>query len=596
MKRLSALDALFLYMETPETPMHVASLTIFKPEAPSDDLFARFRAHTAARLDLLPSYRRRLESTPLGLDHPVWVVDDRLDLDYHIHHAALPRPGGMAELRALVAQLHAVPLDRTRPLWEYTFIEGLEGGDFAVYVKVHHCAMDGVAGMAALGVIYDFEPGTEEESLPERIVPPDPEPSDAIELASTAVGDSLRQGWRAVAALPSVARALTRTAPHFVRDARFLYGYVKDMPRTPFNTAISRHRIYATASLPFGEVRAVAKSRAATVNDVVLALTAGALRRYLAGRNALPEKPLTAGMPASIRPLGDAQLNNQVVFTLAHLPTNVAEPLPRLEAARAAGQEAKDLFADMREFVTTNVSILGAPLVVMGLARLWAGARAANYVWPFSNLVVSNVPGPRKPIYCVGAKATHYFPLSIPFHGGALNVTVQSYCDTLDFGLIACSETVPDAQKIADFLVEDFAAMKKADAEFARPDIVQKIAVALAAKPASTPKPIALGEVKPPPDLAKVETERALSREIDALGAATEDLRRRLVEKATAVAAEVPERKPPRAKERSGGKRAKRGGGEAREVEAKKPRSTRSKKAPAKTTRRSPRATSRSKR
>jgi len=148
MKRLSALDALFLYMETPETPMHVASLTIFKPETPGGDLFARFRAHTAARLDLLPSYRRRLESTPLGLDHPVWVVDDKLDLDYHLRHAALPKPGGMAELRALVAQLHAIPLDRTRPLWEYTFIEGLEDGAFAVYVKVHHSAMDGVAGMA----------------------------------------------------------------------------------------------------------------------------------------------------------------------------------------------------------------------------------------------------------------------------------------------------------------------------------------------------------------------------------------------------------------------------------------------------------------
>ena len=596
MKRLSALDALFLYMETPETPMHVASLTTFKPEAPSDDLFARFRAHTEARLDLMPSYRRRLESTPLGLDHPVWVVDDRLDLDYHIRHAALPKPGGMAELNALVAQLHAVPLDRTRPLWEYTFIEGLEDGGFAVYVKVHHCAMDGVAGMATLGVTYDFEPEAEHESLPKRIVPPDPEPSDTIELASTAVGDFVRQGWRAVAALPSVARALTHTAPHFVRDAKFLYGYVKDMPRTPFNAAISRHRVYATASLPLGEVKAVARSRAATVNDVVLALTAGALRRYLAEHNALPEKPLTAGMPASLRPLGDAQLNNQVFFTLTRLPTDVADPLPRLAAAKTAGQEAKNLFADMREFVTPNVSILGAPLLAMGLARLWAGARAANYVWPFFNLVVSNVPGPRKPMYCVGAKATHYFPLSIPFHGGALNVTVQSYLDALDFGLIACSETVPDAQKIAGFVVEDFAAMKKADAEFARPDIVQKIAVALAARPAAAPKPIVLGEAKPPPPApAKVETERALSREIDALGEATEDLRRRLAEKAAAVAAEELERKPPAAKHGSDGKRAKRGG-EAREVVAKKPRSARSKKAPAKAARRPRRTTARSKR
>ncbi len=165
MKRLSALDALFLYMETPETPMHVASLTIFKPSGPQADLFERFRAHTAARLDLLPSYRRRLEPTPLGLDHPAWIVEDKVDLDYHIRHEALPKPGGMAELRALVGQLHAVPLDRKRPLWEYHFIEGLEDGSFAVYVKVHHSAMDGLAGMATLGVTFDLSPDAEHEGL-----------------------------------------------------------------------------------------------------------------------------------------------------------------------------------------------------------------------------------------------------------------------------------------------------------------------------------------------------------------------------------------------------------------------------------------------
>ena len=376
MKRLSLLDALFLYMETPQTPMHVASVTIFKPASPEDSLFARFREHTAARLDLLPSYRRRLEPTPLGIDHPAWVIEDKLDLDYHIRHAALPKPGGMDELRALIAQLHAVPLDRSRPLWEYHFIEGLEDGCFAVYIKVHHCTMDGVAGMATLGVTYDFAPGAEHESAPHRVVPPDVEPSDFIELTSTAVGDFIRQGWRAIKSLPGVVRALTKVAPHFGRDAQFLYSYVKDMPRTPFNRAISAHRVYATSSLPLHDVRALAKSRGVTINDVVLALCAGALRRYLAEHAALPEKPLTAGVPASLRPLGNAQLNNQVVFTVSRLPTDVAEPLPRLAAAKAAGQEAKNLFADMRDLVTTDVSILGAPLVVMGLTQtLGGGAR-----------------------------------------------------------------------------------------------------------------------------------------------------------------------------------------------------------------------------
>ena len=528
MKRLSLLDALFLYAETPETPMHIARVTIFKPESPQDDLFARFREHTAARIDVLPFYRRRLEPTPLGIDHPAWVIDDKLDLDYHIRHEALPKPGGMEELRALIAQLHAIPLESSHPLWEYHFIEGLEGGAFAVYLKAHHSMMDGVAGMATLGVIYDFAPGAEHEGLPQRIVPPDVEPSDAIELTSTAVGDFIRQGWRAITSLPTVARTLAKVAPNFGRDARFLYSYVKDMPRTPFNKAISAHRVYATSSLPLTDVRALAKSRGVTINDVVLALCAGALRRYLVEHAALPEKPLTAGVPASLRPFGNAQLNNQLVFTLSRLPTDVAEPLPRLAAAQAAGQEAKNLFADMRDLVTTDVSILGAPLIVTGLFRLWAGARAANYLGPFFNTVISNVPGPRQTMYCVGAPATHDFPVSIPYHGCALNITAHSYLDQLDFGLIACSETVPDAQRIADFIVEDFAAMRKADAELGRPGAIETIAVAARPGPAAARRPIELGEAKVEPRVQKVGEVGALTQHIDAPDEATEALLRGL--------------------------------------------------------------------
>ena len=422
----------------------------------------------------------------------------------------------MAELRALIGQLHAVPLDRKRPLWEYHFIEGLEDGSFAVYVKVHHSAMDGLAGMATLGVTFDFSPDAEHEGSPPTVVPRDAEPNDFIEMTSTAIGDFIRQGLRTVKSLPGVAKALTKAAPNLSRDARFLYRYLSEMPRTPFNRAISSHRVYATASLPFPEVRALAKARGVTVNDIVLALCAGALRRYLLEHAALPDKGLAVGVPASIRPPGNAQLNNQVVFTLSRLPTDVAEPLPRLAAAQAAGQEAKNLFADMRDLLTTDISIVAAPLVVMGLTRLWAAARGANYLWPFFNLVISNVPGPRQPLYCVGAPATHYFPISIPYHGCALNVTVQSYLDQLDFGLIACRETVPDAQRIADFIVEDFAALKAAVAELMKPDVVGKIVVALGAKPAETAKPVRLGEPKPPeasaPEARKEERPRARDR------------------------------------------------------------------------------------
>ena len=533
MNRLSALDSLFLYLETSETPMHVASLTIFQPEAPRDDFFARFRAHTAARLDLLPSYRRRLKPTPLGIDHPAWVIENKLDLDHHIRHEALPKPGSMAELRALVAELHALPLDRARPLWQYHFIEGLEGGAFAVYVKVHHAAMDGVAGMATLGVVYDFSPEDEHLAAARSTVSADIEPSDAIELTSTALGDFVRQGWRAVKSLPRAAADLTRIAPNLSRDARFLFGYVKDMPRTPFNATITAERVYATCSLPLADVKALAKSRAVTINDVVLALSAGALRRYLIERGTLPKKTLTAAMPASLRPMGDAKLNNQVVFTLSRLPTDVSEPLPRLMAAQAAAQAAKNLFADLRNFSATDISLPGAPIVVTALGRLWAGARAANYLRPAFNVIVSNVPGPRRPMYCVGAPATHYFPVSIPFHGCALNVTVQSYCDCLDFGLIASRDIAPDVQRIADFVAEDFAALRKADVELARPEAIESIAVAPRSRPSVHP-PIALAEplpvVRRGSGRIKADEPRVsgLARNIEALGAATEALQRRL--------------------------------------------------------------------
>ena len=550
MNRLSALDSLFLYFETPETPMHVGSVTIFKPASHDDDRFRRFREHTAARLDLLPSYRRRLESTPLGIDHPVWVIDQKLDLDYHIRRAVLPKPGGMSELRAIIARLHAVPLDRARPLWEYHFIEGLEDGAFAVYVKVHHAAMDGLAGMATLGATFDFAPGEGREDLAPHPVSADVEPSDGIELASTAIGDFIRQGWRAVRGAPGMLRSLAKIAPNLTRDARFLYSYVREKPRTPFNAMISARRVYATCSLPLAEVKGLAKSRGVTINDLVLALCSGALRRYLADRGSLPDKPLTAGVPASLRPFGDSRLNNQVVFTLSRLPTDVSEPLPRLAAAQRAGQEAKNLFADMRDLFTTNVSLLGAPLVVTAIARLWAGARAANYLPPFFNVVISNVPGPRQTMYCVGAPATHYFPVSIPYHGCALNITVQSYLDQLDFGLIACSDVVPDAQRIADFIADDFAALRQADAAAGR---------ALEGTGA-TAKPAPPGGGRPtrPPEAASAPMsvgagEPSFALRIEALGAITEALARKLDER-TSLTSRAPRagKKTAEARRRSG--------------------------------------------
>jgi len=481
MNRLSALDASFIYAESPETPMHVGSLSIFAPPPDPHDVFAWFRAHTAARLELLPSYRRRLQLTPLGIDHPAWVDDDEVDLDYHMQHAALPKPGTMDQLRALVARLHAVPLDLTRPLWQYYLIEGLEDGGFAVYIKLHHSDMDGVAGMATLDAVYDFSPESAPGSPLRRTIPSGAEPPDFLELTTTAFADLLRHGWRAARSLPSLATSLAKASRNLGRDARYLLDYARNTPRTRFNVAVSNHRAYGTSSLPLSEVKAVAKASNATINDVVLALCAGALRRYLIEHKSLPEQQLTAAVPASLRAPGDARLNNQVVFSLCRLATDVHDPLARLAATRVAAGEGKELFADMKDLLTTDVSVLGAPLAMTGFFRLLQGTSPA-----WCNVVISNVPGPRKPMYCASAPARHYFPLSIPFHGAALNITVQSYVDLLEFGLTACRKAVPDVQLIADYVSEDFAAMRRAYQALIEPDAIEIFE--LAAPEAAAPK------------------------------------------------------------------------------------------------------------
>ncbi len=465
MNRLSALDASFLYGETAETPMNVGSLAIFAPPANPVDVFACFRDHTAARLDALPLYRRRLKMTPLGLDHPVWVDDDDLDLDYHIRRAALPKPGAMNQLRAMVARLHAIPLDHARPLWQYHLIEGLKDGGFAVYFKFHHCDMDGVALMAALDAMYDCSPDFAPAPPSRQANPSVAPPLDFVKLTTTAVEDFLRPGFRAMRSLPSLA-TLAKASRNLGRNAQSL-AHLWKTPRTRFNVAVSSRRSYGTASLSLPDMKALAKASNATVNDVVLAVCAGALRRYLSERQSLPDLPLTAAVPASLRAPGDTRMNNQLMFLLCRLATDVSDPLVRLAATQAAAREAKDLAADMKDLLTADVPALGAPTIMTGLYQL---LQRTNSAW--CNVVISNVPGPRRPIYCADAAARHYFPLSTLTHGCALNITAFGYVDLLEFGLTACGAAVPDVQRIADYLVEDFEAIRCAHEALSRPEAI----------------------------------------------------------------------------------------------------------------------------
>jgi WS/DGAT/MGAT family acyltransferase len=475
MERLSAQDAGFLYTETPETPMHVGSLTVFAPTSmAAETIFQRFRDHTVARFDVLPSYRRRLQRAPLGIDHPVWVREENIDLTYHMQHRTLPRPGTMAQLRQLAADLHAVPLDRTRPLWQYHVIDGLESGGFAVYVKVHHAAMDGVAGMATLPVTFDFTPDPAPLEAPKRPVSP-PEPDSWWTGVGAVIEGMVQQNIRLLEAGPKIVSTLSKVARHAATAARILPGADTLPPRTLFNVSITHDRVFGTASVSLSDARWISKNRLVTINDVVLAICAGALRRYLASKKALPDKSMVAGVPATLREPGHTEMNNQSWMLLCTLATDIADPINRLAAIAAASQDARQTLRDTKDLITTDVSVFGAPLVATGLSRLASTAHLYDVLPPIMNVVISNVPGPRNPMYCAGVAAEHYFPISIPHHNSALNITVQSYLDRLDFGLIACRKTIPDVQRIADMIIEECDVLKRAVESIERTGVIDHI-------------------------------------------------------------------------------------------------------------------------
>jgi diacylglycerol O-acyltransferase len=462
MDQLSSVDASFLYMETTETPMNMGSVTIFTPPPADkrDNVFSSFRDHTAARLDLLPSYRRRLHMPSLSINRPDWVIEDDIDLDYHIRRMALPTPGSMEQLRGLIGELHAIPLDRARPLWQYFVIDGLEGGGFAVYLKVHHAAMDGMAGMAALPVIFDFSAEPAAVPAPPSHDPDVTETSGIRQLLGGALNNLLERQQRLVEAGPKIATVIANVARRVPATLRLLPDMLRLAPKTVFNVSISRERSYGTASIPLSGVKHIAKTKHVTVNDVVLAVCAGALQRYLTARIALPTAPLIAAVPVSLRDPGHTEMTIQVGVVLSTLATDVADPLQRLAAIAAAAQESKGRLMDVKPTLLQNIPSL--PLLTTGLSWL-AGYTRFFDIWPnVMNLWVSNVPGPHQPMYCAGAQALHFFPVSIPNHGCALNITAQSYMDSIDFGLTACRTTVPDVQLIADFIFDAFAELNQA--------------------------------------------------------------------------------------------------------------------------------------
>ncbi len=460
---MNGLDALFLYLESPETPMHVGSMHLFElPAGWRGDFAASVRRHLAQRLELADVLTRRLAPMLLGVANPAWVRASGIDLDHHVRRARLPPPGTLAQFHDLVGSLHARLLDRSRPLWEMVVVEGLEHGRVGFYAKVHHAGLDGQAGVALAQAIYEVT--ARHGAVPVAPASPEPVREDpgTMRIAAAGLRHNAAQLLDLGERLPGLARAIGRAVLPGGAAGALLGGEGLLAPRTPLNVAISRRRAFATASVPLPRVRAIAQAHDASLNDVVLAACGDALRGWLGARDALPRATLLAAVPVSLRRAGDARSNTQAMMARVPLATDVADPLERLRRIRDASARMKGALRDVRDAVPTEFPSIGLPWLGGALAAVWGRARLADRLPPLANVVVSNVPGPTVPLYLLGARMLSYWPVSIPIHSMALNVTVQSYAGSLDFGLIACRRAVPDVEDIASRIAAAFDALEAA--------------------------------------------------------------------------------------------------------------------------------------
>jgi WS/DGAT/MGAT family acyltransferase len=496
MKRLPGLDATFLHLENASTYGHVAGLSIFaRPSSPGYDPHAAWRAQLEQRLVLLEPLRRRLVEVPFGIDHPVWINDPNFDLTFHVRHTAVPPPGGDDQLANTVARLVSRPLDRTRPLWLSYVIEGVHDERFAVLTIVHHAAVDGASGVELLTLMLAEEPGGHEPSSAPDPWRPEPIPSD-LQLVFDATVGLARKPARAVLLAARTAREIGQATrnPVLVASANQLRGSLRGPlgavlnigrdraqerdspaelpsarpPRTPFNDKISPHRKLAIGSASLASVKAVKSALGVTVNDVVMAVCAAGLRSWLELHDALPDDPLVALVPVSIRTGEESERwTNRVSMLSTTLPTNEADPVARVRRVHEAMASSKELFGALPAERLTDFAEFPPPAVFARAMRLSARLGLGSRLAP-GNVVISNVPGPRQPLYAAGAQLLHYYPVSVITEGQGLNITVQSYLDTLDFGLVCCPELVPDLDVLLDAILAEIETLAALAARAAR--------------------------------------------------------------------------------------------------------------------------------
>jgi WS/DGAT/MGAT family acyltransferase len=457
--RLTALDAMFLYMERPNVQMHVASVAVLDPSAlPGGRLrFEDLKALVAARIRDVPRFRQKVVFLPLNVGRPMWVDDDHFDLDFHMRRAALPEPGGHAELADYVQRVHSRALDRTRSLWEMYLIEGLEDGRVAVYTKTHHAMIDGLSGIDIASVLYDLTPD-EPAGEPEPWTP-EPAPSTAELMRRWAV-DSVTHPVEAAAVQASAAMHAPRAALGATRTALASLGTFVGSgraPASPFNVEVSQSRRFSFGDVVLDDAKAIKNAFGTTVNDVILAVTAGALGRLLEARgDDVGDLSLRAMVPVSTRDESQRMaFGNRVSMFFVDLPVGPMDPIERLRLIATQTHDLKEKRQAIGAASIVGMTRWAPPTLHALAARLTSKQR-------FINLVVSNVPGPNVPLYLAGARLIGMYPLMPLIDRTALSIAITSLSGVMGFGFTGDWDALPDIDALPAHLTAAVADLKKA--------------------------------------------------------------------------------------------------------------------------------------
>ena len=449
-KRLSVLDELFLHLEGPNTHMHVGGAIVFEGPAPD---YQDFLASAEKRLQLVPRFRQKLLTVPFGIGRPVWVDDTHFNIEYHVRHTALPAPGDDEKLKRLTARIMSQQLDRAKPLWEIWFAEGLGGDRWALISKTHHCLVDGVSGADIMSVILDLTPeGTELEVVPWR---PEPEPSQDALLAD-AIRERFTSPAEAIRTLQSTVLDPTKIPNRVVKGARalgaFVGGSLNFAPASSLNVQIGPHRRFETVLVELDELKRIKNSLGGTVNDVVLSVVAGGLRRLLKTRGErIEDLELRAMVPVSVRADQDkGALGNQVASIWAPLPVSESDPVKRLRFVSEKMRDLKSSGQAVGAQLLTSLGQYAPPTILSQAARLVARQRAYN-------LVVTNVPGPQFPLYSLGRQMKEVYPVVPLSDNTTIGIALLSYNGTVGFGLLGDFDAAPDLAVLAEGIEKSIA-------------------------------------------------------------------------------------------------------------------------------------------